>query len=28
VLDIERALIRHGVSFPAGGSMIVLARKP
>jgi SAM-dependent methyltransferase len=28
VLDIERALIRHGVSFPAGGSMIILAKKP
>jgi SAM-dependent methyltransferase len=28
VLDFERALIRYGVSFPAGGSMILLARKP
>lgn len=28
VLDFERALIRSGVSFPAGGSMLLLARKP
>ena len=28
VMAIERALIRLGVSFPAGGSLLVVARKP
>lgn len=28
VMTIERALIRLGVSFPAGGSLLVVARKP
>lgn len=28
VLSIERALIRCGVSWPAGGSLLVVARKP
>lgn len=27
VMTLERALIRHGVSFPAGGSLLVVARK-
>lgn len=27
-LDAERALIRAGVSFPAGGSLLVVARRP
>lgn len=27
VLGLERALIRHGISFPAGGSLLVVARK-
>jgi SAM-dependent methyltransferase len=28
VMTIERALIEHGVSFPAGGSLLLVARKP
>jgi SAM-dependent methyltransferase len=28
VLGVERALIRAGVSFPAGGSLLAVARKP
>jgi SAM-dependent methyltransferase len=27
VMALERALIRHGLSFPAGGSLLVVARK-
>ena len=27
VLDLERALIRMGVSFPVGGSLLLMARK-
>jgi SAM-dependent methyltransferase len=27
VMTIERSLIRHGVSFPAGGSLLMVARK-
>ncbi len=27
VMTIERALIRHGLSFPAGGSLLLVARK-
>jgi len=27
-LDVERALVRAGVSFPAGGSLLLVARKP
>jgi SAM-dependent methyltransferase len=28
VLSVERTLIRSGVSFPAGGSLLLIARKP
>jgi SAM-dependent methyltransferase len=28
VMDVERALIRLGVSFPAGGSLLVVGTKP
>ena len=28
VMGAERLLIRHGVSFPAGGSLLVVARRP
>lgn len=28
VLAVERGLIRHGVSWPAGGSLLVVGRKP
>ena len=27
VMTVERALIRHGWSFPAGGSLLLVARK-
>jgi SAM-dependent methyltransferase len=28
VMRVERSLIRHGVPFPAGGSLLVVARRP
>jgi hypothetical protein len=28
VMGVERLLIRSGVSFPAGGSLLLVARKP
>jgi hypothetical protein len=28
VMDVERAMIRLGVSFPAGGSLLLVAEKP
>jgi SAM-dependent methyltransferase len=28
VMTVERALIRHGISFPAGGSLLLAARRP
>jgi SAM-dependent methyltransferase len=28
VMQLERVVIRHGVSFPAGGSLLLAARKP
>jgi hypothetical protein len=27
ILDLERSLIRKGISFPAGGSLLLIARK-
>jgi hypothetical protein len=28
ILTIERALIKAGVSFPAGGSLLLIAKRP
>jgi hypothetical protein len=28
VMDVERAMIRLGVSFPAGGSLLLIAKSP
>jgi hypothetical protein len=28
VMDVERATIRLGVSFPAGGSLLLIAKRP
>ena len=28
VMSVERALIRAGLSFPTGGSLLVVARRP
>lgn len=28
ILDLERALIRAGISFPMGGFLLLVARKP
>jgi hypothetical protein len=27
-MDVERAMIRLGVSFPAGGSLLLIAKRP